>query len=147
MPLSLHYDGDGRALSTSMVTGRVFIRGGHIYGNPAAKVGIILLPLDQGVFIDNTEVENFTQGDGILDLGANVVKMTNIVSRNNMFGVHIAGSPGYASNSVTISNSTIILNSRWGIIDGDMTQFPPNWMGTGLGPGVTLARTWECFHQ
>jgi hypothetical protein len=141
----LHYDGDGRALSTSMVTGRVFIRGGHIYGNPAAKVGIILLPLDQGVFIDNTEVENFTQGDGILDLGANVVKMTNIVSRNNMFGVHIAGSPGYASNSVTISNSTIILNSRWGIIDGDMTQFPPNWMGTGLGPGVTSPELGNVF--
>ena len=142
----LHYDGDGWAISTSLQAARTFIRGGHILGNPAAKAGIILMPETQGIYIDEVDVKNFSQGDGILNIGANVVKITNVQVRDNMYGVHLMGSPGYASNSVTVSGSTIVGNSRWGIIDGDITQFPvPNWMGTGRGPGTTTPELANAF--
>ena len=133
----LHYDGDGRALSTSLGTGRVFIRGGNIIGTPAAKAGIVMLQETQGVYIDGTDVEHFTSGDGVLDLGANVVKLTNMQMRSNLIGLHLVGAPGYASNNVTVSGCAIHDNTRWGIIDGDITQFPANWMGTGSKSGVS----------
>ncbi len=132
----LHYTGNGRALSTSKQTGRVFIRGGHIIGNPAAKVGIMLLQETQGIYIDGTDVVRFSNGDGLLDLGANVVKLTNMQLRENLFGLHLMGAPGYASNNVTVSGCAIHDNTRWGIIDGDITQYPANWMGTGGVSGV-----------
>ena len=132
----LHYTGNGRALSTSLGTGRVFIRGGHIIGSPAAKVGIMLLQQTQGIYIDGTDVNQFTNGDGVLNLGANVVKLTNMQMRSNLIGVHLVGAPGYASNNVTVSGCAIHDNTRWGIIDGDITQYPANWMGTGGGAGV-----------
>ena len=141
----LHYEGDGWALSTSLNTGRAFIRGGHIYGNPSAKAGIILMPGTQGIYIDEIDVKNFSGGDGILDIGANVVKITNVQSRDNLFGVHLMGSPGYASNNVTVSGSNIVGNSHWGIIDGDITIFPANWMGLGLKPGNTSPELGNSF--
>lgn len=141
----LYYDGDGRAVSTSRRTGRVFMRGGHIIGNPAAKVGILLMPETQGVFIDEVDVKGFSGGDGILDIGTNVVKITNAQVRDNLYGVHLMGAPGYASNNVTITGSTIVGSSRWGIVDGDVTQFPANWMGTGLGPGTSSPELGNAF--
>ena len=131
----LHYDGNGWALSTSLRAGRSFIRGGHILGNPSAKAGIILLPATQGVYIDETDVRNFSQGDGILNIGANVVKITNVQVRDNLYGIHLMGSPGYASNSVTVSGSNIVGSARWGIIDGDISLFAANWMGLGMPAG------------
>lgn len=132
----LHYTGNGRALSTSKQTGRVFIRGGHIVGNPSAKVGILMLQEAQGIYVDGTDLTQFTNGDGVLDIGANVVKLTNMQLRDNLIGVHLIGAPGFASNNVTVSGCAIHDNTRWGIIDGDITQYPANWMGTGGGPGV-----------
>lgn len=141
----LHYAGDGRAMSTSQGSGRVFIRGGHIIGNPAAKVGILMVPQDQGVFIEDTDVYNFLNGDGVIDLGANVVKLTNVRIADCLFGLHIMGAPGFASNNVTVSGSTIIGNLRWGIVDGDRTQYPANWMGTGLPAGSSTPEFGNVF--
>ncbi len=132
----LHYTGNSRALSTSKQTGRVFIRGGHIIGNPLAKVGILMMQETQGIYIDGTDVTQFSNGDGVLDLGANVVKLTNMQLRSNLFGLHLMGAPGYASNNVTVSGCAIHDNKRWGIVDGDVTQYPADWMGTGGGAGV-----------
>jgi hypothetical protein len=135
----LHYAGDGRALSTSQQTGRVFIRGGHIIGNPTAKIGIVLLPQTQGVFIDGTDVNHFSNGDGVLDIGTNVVKLTNMRISDNLFGLHLMGAPAYASNNVTVSGCTIIFNKRWGIV------FPANWMGLGGSRGVISPELGNAF--
>ena len=141
----LHYDGDGWALSTSIHAARSFIRGGHLYGNPSAKGGILLLPVAQGVYIDETDVRGFSEGDGILNIGANVVKITNVQVRENLYGVHLMGSPGYASNSVTVSGSSVIANTRWGILDGDKALFPANWMGLGMPGGSTSPELGNSF--
>lgn len=131
---TLTYTGNGAALSTSIAANSVFIHGGVINGNPSAKFGIVLAAATQGCFVENTDVELFTNGIGLVDFGCNVVTLLNNNFSSNLIGAHMLGSNGYASNAVKAIGNRFIENYREGLVDGDISIYPPGWPG-GLGAG------------
>lgn len=137
----LNYTGSGYAIEVSPGADHFFITGIDLNGSPSARGGIAIGRGIQGAFLSDLRVHNFKNGDGIISYGANVGLWLRIQSSDNEFGVHLTGSPGFASNAIHIAGSILTGNRRWGYISGDVAQFPVGWYGGPLGASFTSAGT------
>ena len=137
----LNYTGSGYAIEVSPGADHFFITGIDLNGNPSAKGGIAIGRGIQGAYLSDLRVHNFANGDGIINYGANVGLWLRIQSSNNEFGIHLTGSPGFASNAIHIAGSTLTNNRRWGYISGDVARFPVGWYGGPLGASFSTAGT------
>ncbi len=132
----LNYKGSGYAIEVAPGADHFFVNGIDLNGNPSAKGGIAIGRGIQGAYLSDIRVHNFANGDGIINYGANVGLWLRIQSSNNEFGVHLTGSPGFASNAIHIVGSILTNNRRWGYISGDVTQFPVGWYGGPHGAAI-----------
>jgi hypothetical protein len=134
----LNYAGTGYAIRTSQgpnwqtgsYQGFYSIYGGMIFGTSSGKAGILLNAATSGIHITGVAVTGFTAGDGILDVGSNSVKIESSKVVQNLVGIHLMASPGFASNNVLVERTGIALNS-WGVVNGDVSQWTSPWVFTG----------------
>lgn len=112
-----------------------------IMANSTTPFTIALARAAQHVNIKAVRIQGNHNNIGIVDLGANVVHITDCDIQQNLIGIDLEGSPGYASNNVTIDTNVISNNWFWGVSDGITSQFPVGWpLGDGsvsTAAGVT----------
>ncbi len=120
---NITYTGSGVAISTTTNGWSFRLEGGQLTGTSAGVAGVLLAGGTQDVYITRTKITGFTNGDGIINLGTNVVNIFRAVVKGNLNGVDLEASNGYASNAVSISFSHISNNLHWGIIDGTVSIF------------------------
>jgi hypothetical protein len=112
-----------------------------IMANSTTPFTIALARAAQHVNIKAVRVQGNHNNIAIVDLGANVVHITDCDLQQNLIGVDLEGSPGYASNNVTVDTNVISNNWFWGVSDGITSQFPGGWpLGDGsvsTAAGVT----------
>ena len=94
----------------------VFIHGGLLNLNSATNAvsGLIFGRGIQGCYAQDVREQGVAQGDGFLNLGCNVGTLLNNEFASNLIGVHMLGSPGYASNNIKVLGNIITGNQRWG---------------------------------
>lgn len=120
----INYTGSGYFIVTPGGCYNCKISGGIITGTAAGKGGIAISLGTQQVTVEHTTVQGFSTGDGILVAGANTVTLLDDTLQNNKVGLHLIGAPGFAANAVRAISNRIILNTRWGIVNGDISNYP-----------------------
>ncbi len=136
---TLTYTGNACAIQTAngpgygpgSYQGHYFIRGGHLIGTSTAKCGVLLAGGVNSTKVSEMAIDGFIAGDGILDVGTNAATIEDNKITGNLVGLHLAASPGYASNNVLAKRNVLGGNGAWGIINGDMSIWTSAWQYAG----------------
>lgn len=119
---------DGRG--TSSLNLNIFGKG-KIIGTEVGLAGIFLSRFSRGK-IEGITVEDFTNGAGILNMGANTLEISDVQLSSNKYGFRNVGSgDGYGPNGISMHDSLINRNTTWGIFEDASGMVG----GTGLALG------------
>jgi len=115
----LNYTGSGdsiAALCTGQANENLVIRDLTIELTASARSGIHLSDFNGGL-INNVSVYGATDGDGVLNQGANGVTISNSTFYNNLNGIHNVSAPSYSPNAVHVIGGQIFSNSNCGVYE------------------------------